>query len=188
MPISVTISCVESRVTGVSRRIGQSARIRHLGAERVLALDDAAGDVLRQHLDEQRLFVDDRVDRLVEELREARHVDALLLGREVDGAVDRRRHHRLAGRARDADGLRDARDAGAGQADADVRRGGLEVVGELRRVGHADTLARGRTQGAGPGGPTTRPFEPCPRDSPSTRPFSPSPSRCPQSRCGFPFR
>ena len=86
---------------------------RHLGPQRFLPVDDAAGDVLGEHLDEQRLLEDHRVDRLVEELGEARHVDALLVGGQVDGAVDRRGHHRLRLLAGDAHGLRDAGDAGA---------------------------------------------------------------------------
>ena len=42
-----------------------------------LPRDDVAGDVLGELLDEERLG-DDLLDRLLEELREARHVDALL--------------------------------------------------------------------------------------------------------------
>ena len=79
-----------------------------LCAERALALDDAARDVLGEHLDEERLALDDELDRLLEELGEARHVDALLVGREVDRAVDDRRHHRLGVAAADAHRLLDA--------------------------------------------------------------------------------
>ena len=63
---------------------------RHLdlGAERLLAADDGAGDVLGELLDEQRLAHHELVDRLLEQLREARHVHAALLGVEVDGAGD----------------------------------------------------------------------------------------------------
>ena len=80
----------------------------HLGPERALPLDDAARDVLGEHLDEQRLPVDDDLDRLLEELREARHVDALLVGREVDRAVDHRGHDGLGVAAADAHRLLDA--------------------------------------------------------------------------------
>ena len=52
----------------------------HLGAQRVLPLDDVARDVLGERLDEERLADHDLVDRLAEQLREARHVDALLAG------------------------------------------------------------------------------------------------------------
>ena len=51
--------------------------------------------MLREHLDEQRLTLDDELDRLLEELGEARHVHALLVGCEVDRAIDDRRHHGL---------------------------------------------------------------------------------------------
>jgi hypothetical protein len=46
------------------------------------------GDVLREFLDEERLADHDLVDRLLEQLREPGHVDALLRGVEVDSAVD----------------------------------------------------------------------------------------------------
>ena len=62
-----------------------------LGAQRALAADDVAGDVLGERLDVQRLGPDDRLDRLLEQLGEARHVHALLLAREVDRALDLRR-------------------------------------------------------------------------------------------------
>src|SRR6266540_3977461 len=60
----------------------------HLGAERALALDDCGGDVLCERLDEERLTDDDLLDRLLEQLREARHVDALLRCGEIDRTVD----------------------------------------------------------------------------------------------------
>ena len=65
----------------------------HLGAERLLALDDVWRDPVRKHLDEQALSEHHVVDRLVEELGEARHVDALLVAREIDGALDLGGHH-----------------------------------------------------------------------------------------------
>ena len=48
-----------------------------------------ARDVLRELLDEQRLADHDLVDRLVEELGEAGHVDAFLRRVEIDVALDR---------------------------------------------------------------------------------------------------
>ena len=60
----------------------------HLGAERALALDDLRRDPVGEDLHEQPFAEDRLVDRLVEELREARHVDALLIAGEIDGAVD----------------------------------------------------------------------------------------------------
>ena len=76
----------------MDRPLGADPDLRTQGA---LALDDTARDVLREHLDEQRLTLDDELDRLLEELREAGHVHALLVGCEVDRAIDDRRHHGL---------------------------------------------------------------------------------------------
>jgi hypothetical protein len=49
------------------------------GAEGALAADDVARDVLGERLHVQRLGPDHRFDRLLEQLRKARHVHALLL-------------------------------------------------------------------------------------------------------------
>jgi hypothetical protein len=73
----------------------------------VLPPDDVRGDVLREVLDEQRLADHDLLDRLLEELWEARHVDALARVVEVDGAVDVRRDQLLLAAAADADRLLD---------------------------------------------------------------------------------
>src|SRR6185503_7746826 len=69
----------------------------------------------------------DALDRLLEELGEARHVDALLARVEVDRAVDRRGDELLAPAAPDADGLLDAGDADAREAERDLRRRRLQV-------------------------------------------------------------
>ena len=99
-------------------------------------------DVLCERLDVQRLGADDRVDRVLEELREARHVHALLGSIEVDRALDLRRHHGLATLVADANGLRDAGDAGARERQPDVGRRGLEILAEqVGRFGHEVTLA-----------------------------------------------
>ena len=108
MPQSVTISCVARSLTGVRLRMRPLRANPDLGLERLLALDDPCGDVLGEHLDEQALAGDHQVDRLLEELREARHVDALLVRRQVDGAVDDRGHHGLRVAAPDPNGLLDA--------------------------------------------------------------------------------
>ena len=94
----------------------------HLRAERSLALDDAARDVLGEHLDEEGLAFDDELDRLLEQLGEARHVDALLVGGEVDRAVDHRRHDRLGVAAADADRLLHSGHAGARERESDLGR------------------------------------------------------------------
>jgi len=83
----------------------------HLGDEGVLPFHDVARDVLREILDEERVVVDDALDRLLEQLGEAGHVDALLRRIEVDGAVDRRGDQLLPGAAADPHRLLDAGDA-----------------------------------------------------------------------------
>ena len=107
----------------------------------VLALDDVPGDHLGDLLDDARLAEDGITDRLVEDLRESRHVDALLAAREVDRALDVGGHHRLGIAAADPDRLLDAGDAGAGERELDRRRGRLHVGDEMRPVGHLGNLA-----------------------------------------------
>ncbi len=102
----------------------------------MLALDHATRDLFREHLDEQRLAVDEEVDRSLEELREARHVHALLVGCEVDRAVDRRRHHRLGVSTADAYRFLHAGDPGAREGQPDLGLRGLEVVVQLDGVAH----------------------------------------------------
>ena len=64
---------------------------RHLGALGALARADVLGDVLRERLGaKRRLAQDDLSDGLVDDLLEARHVCALLIGGEVDVAVEPR--------------------------------------------------------------------------------------------------
>ena len=86
-PTSVTSSCVRSPVRGraLDRVTGGDL---HLCAQRILALDDVAGDVLGQPLDEEHLADHELVDGFFEQLREARHVHALARRVEVDEAVD----------------------------------------------------------------------------------------------------
>ena len=99
----------------------------HLGPSGALALDDTAGDVLGELLDERCLLEYDRLDRLLEELGETRHVHALLTRVEVDGAVDGRGHQLLAALVADPDRLLDSADAGAGQREPHLRLGRLEI-------------------------------------------------------------
>ena len=103
----------------------------HLGEQRALPLDDAARDVLGEILDEERLVLDDALDRLLEQLGEARHVHALLRGIEVDGAVDRRRDELLAPASSDPHRLLHPGDAGAREADGHLGGGGLQVLEPL---------------------------------------------------------
>ena len=86
------------------------------------------GDVLRERLDKQRLADHDLLDRLLEQLREAGHVHALLRGGEIDGAVDLRGDQLLGVSPAQTDRLRDALDAGARQAELHVGLGGLQIV------------------------------------------------------------
>ena len=122
MPISETISCVGRPVTGVVRRIGQRAVIRTSARSALLALDDLRRDPLRELLDEQPLAEHDVADRLVEELGEARHVHALLVAGEIDGALDLGGHHGLGVAAPDPDRLLDAGHARARERELDGRR------------------------------------------------------------------
>ena len=96
-----------------------ACRDARLCTERPLPLDDVSRDALGEHLDEQRVAEHDLLDRLVEQLGEAGHVDALLTAVEVDGALDLGRHHRLLVAAPDADRLLHAGDAGARQRQPD---------------------------------------------------------------------
>ena len=104
-----------------------------LGAQRVLARDDVARDVLGEPLDEQHLADHELVDRLLEELREARHVHALLGGIEVDEAVDLGRDERVAAAVLHAHGLLDTGHARAGEPELHVGDGRLEI----RRRGYS---------------------------------------------------
>jgi len=116
--------------------VGIPRRDAHLGHQRLLAGHDRARDVLGEILDEERIVVDDALDRLLEQLGEAGHVDTFLPRIEVDGAVDRRGDQLLALAAPDPDCLLHAGDACAGEADRHVGGGGLEVGRQARRLGH----------------------------------------------------
>ena len=106
----------------------------HLGAQCVLALDDVAGDVLGERLDEERLADHDLVDRLAEELGKARHVHAFLARVEIDRARDLGGERLLVALVPDADRLLDAGHAGPRQTELDLGDGGLQVAG--RAVPH----------------------------------------------------
>ena len=103
----------------------------NLGAERSLPFHDVGGDVLGERLDEERLADHDCVDRLAEQLREPRHVDALLGGIEVDSARDLGGEGLLAAVVANADRLLDSGDAGAGKAELDVGGRRLQVEGQV---------------------------------------------------------
>ena len=131
MPMSEIISCVaQSRHRRPPlERIARGDS--HLGAARSLAPDDVARDVLGQLLDEEGLADHDLVDRLLEQLGEAGHVDALLARVEVDEAVDLSGDELLGAAPAEADRLGHALDACPGQAEPHLGRRGLEIVEEL---------------------------------------------------------
>ena len=122
IPISVAISCVGRPVTGVRRSSGYCARICTSARSASCRRDDVRRDVLGQRLDQERLADHDLVDRLAEDLREARHVDALLGRVEIDGAGDLGGKRLLAPFVPDPDRFLDAGHAGAGQADPNLGR------------------------------------------------------------------
>jgi hypothetical protein len=107
-----------------------------LGLHCPLPLDHALRDEFGQDLDEHCLPLDDQLDRILEELGEARHVDAFLIGGEVDGAVDRRGHDGLRVPATDAYCLLHTGDARPREGERDLRRRRLEVLIEPDDVGH----------------------------------------------------
>ena len=102
IPISETISCVERPVTGVVRSYGYRARMWTSARRASWRSTIRRRHVLGEVLDEERVVGDHALDRLLEQLREARHVDALLRRIEVDGAVDRGRDQLLVGAPADA--------------------------------------------------------------------------------------
>ena len=98
-----------------------------LRAERVLASDDGSGDVLCELLDQDGLADHELVDRLLEQLREARHVYAALGGIEVDRAGDLGEDELLVPATAEADRLVDAAHARAREANPDLGLGRLEI-------------------------------------------------------------
>ena len=127
-------------------------RDAHLGPNRALPLDDVTRDHLGDLLHDAGLAEHDVPDRLVEDLREARHVDALLAARKVDSALDVGRHHRLGLAAANPDRLLHAGHAGARKGELDRRRGRLHVGDEMRPVGHAGNVAARVSHSGKPGG------------------------------------
>ena len=108
--------------------LGVARGDRHLGAQRVLAVADALGDLLREDLGlEAALAEQDLADRVVDDLLEAAHVRALLARAEVDEAVEPGHEQLRRVGLPDADDLLDVRDADARQGDVDRRQRGLDV-------------------------------------------------------------
>ena len=100
--------------------------------------------MLRELLDEELLTHDHLVDRLLEELWEARHVDALLLRVEVDEAIDRCCDERLGVAVSHSHRLLNAGDAGTGETDPHLGRGGLEILAEPGAFDHVGNASSRR--------------------------------------------
>jgi hypothetical protein len=112
---------------------------RDLGPQPALALAHLLGDVGGQDLGLEGLAQHDLVDRLADDLLEAGHVDAGLLGVEVDEALELGVEEVLGAVGLDPDHLLDPGDADAGEADLRRRQRGLDVgcgVGGGRLAGH----------------------------------------------------
>src|SRR6185436_7298941 len=130
----------EHRVDLLRRHTGDGRRLvlrvargdRHLGAAAVLAVADALGDVGGERLGLEGLAEDDLVDRFVDDLLEPRHVRALLLGPEIDVALELGIEERAPAVGVDADDLLDPRHADARQAHARAGSPGLHVEAEER--------------------------------------------------------
>ena len=118
-----------------------ASRDPNLGSDGALALDDVAGDHLRDLLHDPCLAEHDVADRLVEHLGEARHVDALLPAREVDGALDLGRHHRLGVAAANANCLLNPGHTGPRKRELDGWRRRLHVRREVRELAHVRNVA-----------------------------------------------
>ncbi len=99
----------------------------HLGAKRVLSFDDLGCDVLREGFDEEGLADHNRVDRLSENLRKARHVDALEARVEVDSAGDLGSEGLLVAFVSDANRLLHARHSHTSEPDAHTGRRCLQI-------------------------------------------------------------
>ena len=106
--------------------LGIARRDRDLGARGVLALADLLGDAQRERLGAERLLAeDDLADDVVDRLLEPGHVRALLARAEIDEALHAREEEIVA----HAHDLLDAGDADARERHADRRDLGLYVGG-----------------------------------------------------------
>jgi hypothetical protein len=120
-------------------RLGVARRDRDLGPQAVLALAHALGDVRGEGLGLERLAEHDLVDRLSHHLLEAGHVDARLVGIEIDEAFELRVVELgiLGVAVADPQDLLDAGDSDPREAQEGARRGRLKVGGAGRDHGRA---------------------------------------------------
>jgi hypothetical protein len=120
-----------------------------LGCYGALALDDLRGDVRGELLDEEGLLEDNVLDHFLEELWEARHMDALLGGVEIDRALDLRGDQLLHVAVADSDRFRDADDSGARQTEPDLGLRSLQVLTkDVTEIGHLDGIMAVATNAA----------------------------------------
>ena len=117
--------------------LGIAGGDRDLGARAVLAVAHEPGDVGGERLGLEGLAQHHLVDRLVHDLLEARHVRALLLGPEVDEALELGIEELLVAVRADADDLLHTGHPDARQAHVGRGTTGLDVASEeCCRVGH----------------------------------------------------
>ncbi len=128
---------------GDGRRLvlGEARLDRHLGAARALALAHELRDVLGQRLGaERRLAEHDLADRLVDDLLEARHVRALLVGAELDHALEARPEELVGAVVAQADDLLDVGHADLRQAQLDGRKLRLGRRASIREMEDRSSL------------------------------------------------
>ena len=127
-PWSVYSSCVFMPEIGAGLCSGKRASIAHLRPARLLTRAHELRDVLGERLGlERRLAEDDLADRVVHDLLEPRHVRALLVGAELDHALEPRREQLLAAVLPNPDHLLDVGHADAREAQLNRRPAGLNV-------------------------------------------------------------
>jgi hypothetical protein len=151
MPVASTPTTRRGREVGHRRPAAQRPACDDpdLGPQGLLALDDLGRDPVGQHLHEQPLAEHHVVDRLVEELGEPRHVRALLIASEIDGALELGGHQDLLCAPADPDRLVDARDACTREREPDRRRRRLEIAHE-RKIAHGDDATAAASRDDGP--------------------------------------
>jgi hypothetical protein len=108
-------------------RLRVARRQRDLGAVALLPHPHLLGDVGGQHLGLERLAEHDLVDRLADDLLEARHVDARLPRFEIDEALHLRVEEIVGRAVAHPDHLLDPGHADPGEADLGRRDAGLDV-------------------------------------------------------------
>ena len=143
-PISPYMLCVRMPETGAVLVLRVARGDRHLGAQPALAVAHVLGDVRGERLGLERLAEHDLVDRLLDDLLEARHVRALLLRVEVDERLDLRVEELLALAGADPDRLVHAGYANSRQRHVRRRAACLHVVSGMTEDRHLASHTRHR--------------------------------------------